>query len=118
MDLGIAGKRALVLATSQGLGLGIATRLCEEGATVLLNGRSEDKLAEASDALTKSGPGTAAYAVADLTEADAAQRLYTAAKDHMGGVDILVNNTGGPPPGNVDTPVCCNAYPTICRVRW
>jgi 3-oxoacyl-[acyl-carrier protein] reductase len=40
----------------------------------------------------------------DLTEADAAQRLYVAATERLGGVDILVNNTGGPPPGTVDTP--------------
>ena len=42
MDLGIKGKRALVLASSQGLGLGIATKLCEEGASVIVTGRSTD----------------------------------------------------------------------------
>ena len=44
MDLGIEGKRALVLASSQGLGLGIATRLCEEGARVMICGRVKEKL--------------------------------------------------------------------------
>ena len=44
MDLGIKGKRALVLASSQGLGLGIATKLCEEGANVIISSRIEDKL--------------------------------------------------------------------------
>ena len=48
MDLGIRGKKALVLASSQGLGLGVATKLCEEGANVLLNGRTEDRLAAAA----------------------------------------------------------------------
>ena len=104
MDLGLAGKRALVLASSQGLGLGIATKLCEEGANVLLNGRSEDTLSEAAATLTKVGPGTAAYCVVDLTDTDAAQRLYAGSRKQLGGVDILVNNTGGPPPGTVDTP--------------
>lgn len=104
MNLGITGKRALVLASSQGLGLGIAAKLCEEGAKVLLNGRSEDKLSKAAEELIKAGTGTATYVVADLTQTDAARKLYSAAKQKLGGVDILVNNTGGPPPGTVDTP--------------
>jgi 3-oxoacyl-[acyl-carrier protein] reductase len=104
MDLGINGKRALVLASSQGLGLGIATKLCQEGANVLLCGRVEEKLAAAAKVLTDSGPGKAEYAVADLSDADAASKLYAATKEKLGGVDILVNNTGGPPPGTTDKP--------------
>lgn len=104
MDLGINGKRALVLASSQGLGLGIATQLCREGANVLLCGRVEEKLAAAAKALTDAGPGKAEFAVVDLSDAEAASTLYAAAKEKLGGVDILVNNTGGPPPGTVDTP--------------
>jgi len=104
MDLGINGKRALVLASSQGLGLGIATQLCREGANVLLSGRVEEKLAAAAQALNDAGPGRAAFVVVDLSDADAAARLYSAAKGKLGGVDILVNNTGGPPPGTADTP--------------
>ncbi|MCG8380377.1 MAG: SDR family NAD(P)-dependent oxidoreductase, partial [Proteobacteria bacterium] len=65
MDLGISGKRALVLASSQGLGLGVATKLCEEGARLLLSSRSEEKLAAAAGSLNESGPGEAEYAVAD-----------------------------------------------------
>jgi 3-oxoacyl-[acyl-carrier protein] reductase len=104
MDLGISGKRALVLASSQGLGLGIATKLCQEGAHVLLCGRVEDKLSAAAAALSEAGPGQADYVVVDLSATDTANRLYAAAKEKLGGVDILVNNTGGPPPGTVDTP--------------
>lgn len=102
MDLGLEGKMALVLASSQGLGLGIAKKLCEEGADVLICGRSEDKLAAAAQALTKAGPGTASYTVADLTEQASPTALYAAAEDKLGGVEILVNNTGGPPPGGVE----------------
>lgn len=102
MDLGIKGKRALVLASSQGLGLGIATELCKEGASVLLIGRDESKLAAACDKLKSTG--AAHFAVVDLADEDAAKRLYDAAVEKLGGVDILVNNTGGPPPGTVDTP--------------
>jgi 3-oxoacyl-[acyl-carrier protein] reductase len=104
MDLGINGKRGLVLASSQGLGLGVATQLCREGVSVLLCGRVEEKLAAAAKALTESGSGVAHFAVVDLSDANAAASLYAAAKEKLGGVDILVNNTGGPPPGTVDTP--------------
>jgi 3-oxoacyl-[acyl-carrier protein] reductase len=104
MDLGISGKRALVLASSQGLGLGVATKLCEDGAHVLICGRVEDKLAAAAEKLNAAGPGKADYAVIDLTDKDAAGRLYGAAQEKLGGVDILVNNTGGPPPGTTEEP--------------
>ena len=104
MDLGINGKRALVLASSQGLGLGVARSLCTEGADVLLCGRVQEKLAAAAAELSAEGPGKADYSVVDLSEADAAARLHAAAMDKLGGVDILVNNTGGPPPGTVETP--------------
>ena len=102
MDLGLKNKRALVLASSSGLGLGIATKLCEEGADVLLCGRSEEKLASAAKALTDAGPGRAHFRVADLAEPNTASALFAAAGETLGGVDILVNNTGGPPPGGVE----------------
>lgn len=104
MDLGLTGKNAIVLASSQGLGLGIATKLCEEGADVLLCSRSEDKLAAAAAALNAAGPGKADYVVADLADAASARKIYDAAREKLGRVDILVNNTGGPPPGTVDAP--------------
>ena len=104
MDLGIKGKRALILASSQGLGLGIATKLCEEGANVIISSRVEDKLATVAKELNNAGPGTADHVVSDLSEEDSAGKLYAAAKDKLGGIDILVNNTGGPPPGTVDKP--------------
>lgn len=104
MELGISGKRALVLASSQGLGLGVATKLCEEGTHVLICGRVKDKLSAAAEKLNVAGPGKADYAVIDLTDTDATGRLYEAARQELGGVDILVNNTGGPPPGTAEEP--------------
>jgi 3-oxoacyl-[acyl-carrier protein] reductase len=104
MDLGITGKRALVLASSQGLGLGIATKLAEEGAHVVICGRVEEKLSAVADELNSAGNGKVDYVVADLSEKDSAARLYAAARKKLGGIDILVNNTGGPPPGSVDKP--------------
>ncbi|MCE8009517.1 SDR family oxidoreductase [Aestuariivita sp.] len=101
MDLGLNGKRALVMSSSRGLGLGIAQALAAEGVDVLLTGRSADKLAEAAEAITAQGAGRARYAVVDLTHADAVERLVAAVGDTLGGVDILINNTGGPPPGRM-----------------
>ena len=99
MDLGLTGKRALVLASSRGLGLGIAEALAAEGANVLLCGRSGDKLAANCDAINARGAGKADYVAADLAAPDFAATLHQAALDRLGGIDILVNNTGGPPPG-------------------
>ncbi|MEM8729090.1 MAG: SDR family oxidoreductase [Pseudomonadota bacterium] len=101
MDLGLTGKRALVMASSRGLGLGIAQALAAEGCHVLLSGRSADKLAEAAEAITAKGPGKASYVVADLTGENAVETLAEAASSTLGGVDILVANTGGPPPGQM-----------------
>lgn len=104
MDLGINGKGALVLASSQGLGLGIATKLCEEGANVVLSGRDGAKLATVARELNELGRGKASFVVADLADSDSAEALYQAACEKLGRIDILVNNTGGPPPGTVAKP--------------
>ena len=98
MDLGLAGKRALVLSSSRGLGRGIAEALAEEGATVVLTARSEDKLKATTDAINARGKGKASYVAADL-KADP-PGLHAKAVAALGGpVDILISNTGGPPPG-------------------
>lgn len=104
MDLGLNGKKALILASSQGLGLAVATKLCEEGADVVISGRSGDKLRDAAAVLNSMGSGTASFAVMDLSDPDSAKTLYNAAVEKLGSVDILVNNVGGPPPGSVETP--------------
>ena len=101
MDLGINGKNALVLASSQGLGLGIAEKLCAEGANVMLCGRSGDKLAEAAERLDTGAGGSAAYTLIDLADEASASALHDATVERFGPVDILVNNGGGPPPGAV-----------------
>lgn len=102
MDLGLKNKRAVVLASSGGLGLGIGTALCREGAHVLLSGRSGEKLAAAASELTEAGPGRADFEVIDLTDRSSAEALYAGAAAKLGGVDILVNNCGGPPPGGIE----------------
>ena len=101
MDLGISGKRALVLASSRGLGLGIARALAAEGAHVLLCGRSADRLAANVAAIEADG-GKAAYVAADLTDAGFVPSMVEAVAEKLGGIDILVNNTGGPTPGTAE----------------
>ncbi|MFL5078191.1 MAG: SDR family oxidoreductase [Microvirga sp.] len=95
MDLGLAGKRAIVLSSSRGLGRGIAEALAAEGAHVLMTARSGDRLKEAADAIGKKGPGRASTFVGDLK--DNVEAIHQAAMKELGGVDILVANTGGPP---------------------
>jgi 3-oxoacyl-[acyl-carrier protein] reductase len=102
MDLGIAGKRALVLASSRGLGLGIAKALAAEGANVLLVGRSGDQLAENCKAINALGKGKADWVRGDLGEDDFVASMVTAVQEKLGGIDILVNNTGGPTPGTTE----------------
>ncbi|MEM9764952.1 MAG: SDR family oxidoreductase [Pseudomonadota bacterium] len=100
MDLGLSGKRALVLASSRGLGRAIAEGLAAEGAHVLLAGRSAEKL-EAVAAAIRAAGGKADIAIADLSDRGATEAVATAVRSVLGGVDILVNNTGGPPPGRM-----------------
>ena len=95
MDLGLAGKRAVVLSSSRGLGRGIAEALAGEGAHVMMTARSGDRLKEAAEAINAKGPGRASTFVGDLKEH--VQAIFEAAQKELGGVDILVANTGGPP---------------------
>ena len=94
MDLGIAGKRALVMSSSTGLGLAIAEGLAEEGVDVLITGRTAAALASAAAAINARSGGRARPLVADLATADGLAALTAEAA----GIDILVCNTGGPPP--------------------
>ena len=102
MDLGIKGRRALVLASSRGLGKGIAVALAREGVDVLLSGRNVETLAANCDAINAEGAGRADWVEADLADADVVERLASAAKEKLGAVDILVNNSGGPTPGSTE----------------
>lgn len=99
MDLGLTSKRALVLSSSKGLGLGIARAIAAEGGNVVLTGRSAEKLAVEAEAINAEGAGSAHYIVADLADPATPKTLVAQAREMLGGIDILVNNTGGPPPG-------------------
>ncbi|MDF2824348.1 MAG: 3-oxoacyl-ACP reductase [Mycobacterium sp.] len=97
MDLGITGRTALVLGASGGLGSAIAVRLAQEGAHVAIAGRSSDGLAATAALIEQSG-GKAVPVTWDLAELDRTDAVVSAVEEALGPVDILVNNTGGPPP--------------------
>ncbi|MDF1608754.1 SDR family oxidoreductase [Hoeflea sp. YIM 152468] len=101
MDLGLTGKQALVLASSRGLGLGIAEALAAEGANVLITGRDGGRLEAAVKAINERGAGKASFVTSDLSDQGTPHLLEEAVKAEFGRLDILVNNTGGPPPGSM-----------------
>lgn len=98
MDLCIAGKVALVTASSKGLGRGTAEALVAEGVSVLINARSADALAETEAALRDAGGDVLAIA-GDVTDPVMPAALIAACVEWKGRLDILVPNAGGPPPG-------------------
>jgi len=105
MDLGIDGKRAAVAASSGGLGLGVARALAAAGCRVAMNGRNADRLADAA------GSVEGAIAIpGDVGTTDGAVAFARAAAEELGGVDVLVTNAGGPPPGTfASTPLSAYA---------
>jgi len=102
MDLGLAGKTALVAAASKGLGRAIAEEFGREGARVAMCSRDEAAIARAArDVAEKTGAETHAI-VADLATADGCERFVKESVATFGGIDALVVNAGGPPPGKFD----------------
>lgn len=97
MDLGIVGKKALVCASSQGLGYACARALAREGATVFINGRDRDRLAKAADKIKNEVGATVQLAPADINTQEGRDALVAACP----APDILVNNNAGPSPGKL-----------------
>jgi len=94
MDLGLAGRVAVVTAASKGLGRATAQALAAEGAKVLLNARSEDVLEELAASMDD-----AAVVAGDITDPELPARLVEAAVERWGRLDVVVANAGGPPTG-------------------
>jgi len=103
MDLGINGKVALVCASAGGLGLATARRLAMEGCHVAICDKDETRLEGALGEVKSAGGSikAAAYPV-DLTQPEAIEKLVESVKNDLGPVDILINNSGGPPPGSFE----------------
>lgn len=100
MDLGLDGARALVGGGSGGLGGAIGAALAAEGARVALVARPSDRLDAAAAALP--GPGSGISIGADLSTPEGPTSAVTAAATALGGLDLLLVNSGGPPPGAFD----------------
>jgi len=100
MDLGIKGKVALVAGASQGMGRAAALGFACEGAKVSICARGEAALNEAAAMIRKETGGEVLSMVADMAKAEDIQRFVNKSAEHFGRVDIIVNNAGGPPPGD------------------
>lgn len=96
MELGLEGRRALVLASSAGLGRAVASGLAAEGARVGVNGRDRQRLSEAAAAI-----GAEVALPGDVAEPGVARRLVGDAVEALGGLDICIVNTGGGRPGGL-----------------
>lgn len=96
MDLGIAGRKALVCGASAGLGFACAKALVEEQVDVVIVARTASTLAEAASTLAALGKGRVSQVVADVTTAQGRAAIFAAHPNF----DIVITNAGGPPPGN------------------
>lgn len=99
MDLGLGGKTALVAAASRGLGRAVAETLTAEGALVVICARGAAALDEARAAIEERTGVTVESVVADVATDDGITRAWQHAREHLGHVDVLVTNAGGPPSG-------------------
>ncbi len=102
MDLGISGKKALVLASSKGLGKGVALELAREGVEVVFCGRDAEALKATLAEIAAIEGGKGHSVVGDITTSEGRDTILQTVKNKLGSVDILITNTGGPPPGNFE----------------
>ncbi len=102
MDLGLQGKRALVTGASKGLGYAVARLLAQEGCTVSINSRNPKHLEDAARRIREATDATVHTIPGDLTQPNVPEQVVQEAAQRMGGLDLLVTNTGGPPPGGFE----------------
>lgn len=102
MDLGLKEKVALVAAASRGLGRAVAEELAAEGAALILCARTEATLKQTCESIERA-TGVAVLGVAgDISKAEDVARITSAGLERFGRIDVLVTNSGGPPPGSFD----------------
>jgi len=99
MDLGIAGKVALVTAASKGLGRGCAEAMAREGCRVAICARSSKEVAETATAMAAATGSEVVGLVADMSKSQDIDALLANVRRRLGEIDILVTNAGGPAPG-------------------
>lgn len=103
MDLHLKDKRALVTGSSRGLGFATARSLSLEGCCVAINSRSPDSLNAAAQAIRQASGGEVVPLAGDIAQPAIAEQIVHQAAKELGGLDILVTNTGGPPAGRFDS---------------
>lgn len=103
MDLKLTNRKALVAGSSSGIGLACAELLATEGADVCLVARGKERLAAAADDLSKRVGRTVHCAVGDMSTPEGVAQAYAGTVEALGGVDILINNAGGPKAGLFDS---------------
>lgn len=102
MDLELKGKRALVTGASRGLGFATARLLSEEGTRLAINSRNAEKLSESALALEKESGNPVTAVPGDLSDPEIPARVIERSVEALGGLDILITNSGGPPPGKFE----------------
>lgn len=103
MDLKLAGKRALIAGASRGLGYATAKGLAQEGVQVAINSRNPEAISAASEKLASETGVQILPLVGDVTDPSVPSRIVAEAVEVLGGLDLLVTNSGGPPAGKFET---------------
>ena len=99
MDLKLHGKRALITGASRGLGFATARLLSQEGCQIALNGRDDTRLQTAVLKISNETRAPVYGLLGDISQPESAERVIREAAETLGGLDLLVCNAGGPPPG-------------------
>ncbi|GIN74168.1 3-oxoacyl-ACP reductase [Bacillus sp. J14TS2] len=102
MEMGLRGKRVLVIASSQGLGRAIAELFVKEDADVMLASRNMERLREVQSEFEHFRQGKVKITTCDITEPSQIQAMMDETIKELGGLDILINNAGGPPAGGFE----------------
>ncbi len=103
MDLKLKDKRILVTGSSRGLGYAAAYVLAKEGARVAINGRDEAKIKSVAEKMSNETSAQVIGLAGDVSLVDVPEKLVQQTVKEFGGLDILITNAGGPPPGTIDS---------------
>jgi 3-oxoacyl-[acyl-carrier protein] reductase len=102
MELGLKYKKALIMASSKGLGKSVAIELAQEGAEIMICGRNKDSLVKATLEIEQLSESPVHSVVADVSSLEGRNHLLSELSGKMGGADILICNSGGPPLGKFE----------------
>jgi len=102
MDLHLSGKKAVVTGASRGLGYAVALGLAQEGVDLVINSRNQEKIFDAATTLSREGGVKVSGIAGDIAEPSFPEQFMKQAVEKLGGLDLLVTNAGGPPPGKFE----------------